>query len=164
MAGRTKKTIAGHSKETRKTRAHAARSVRRTADDLMETGERVAATFEHQVDEAATAAQNQIGVTAANTKPIVDAMIRVGQQYMAFVNQFGNGTLQLAGERYRHNLEFAKSLAQCRDLTAAIWLQRNWALQAAEDYMDQTANMARAAASSALQPWQALMPADEAGT
>jgi len=163
MAGRTKKTIAGHSKETR-TRAHAARAVRRTADDLMETGERVAATLEHQVDEAATATQKRIRMTAANTKPIVDAMIRAGQQYMAVVSQFGNGTLQLAGDRYRHNLEFARSLARCRDLTDAIWLQRNWAIQAAEDYMDQTANLARAAASSALQPWQALMPADEAGT
>src|SRR5262245_44941638 len=157
MAGR-KKT--GRVKDTRKTRAHAARTVRRTADDRMETGERVAPTLEHRLYEAATVAQDQMGRAAANTKPVVDAMIRAGQQYMAFLNQLSSGTLQLAGDRYRHNVEFAKSLAHCRGLTEAIWLQRNWALQAAEDYMDQTAHLARAAASSALRPWQQLMPAE----
>ena len=164
MAGRSKskgkKRSKGKFNSRRKTRAQAARTVKRAADDLAHAGERAAAGMEHQVDETATVARDQLKRAAASTKPAADVMARTGQQYVAWTSQLARGSLKFAGERYRHNLEFARSLALCRQWSEAISLQQNWALQAVEDYMGQAAELTRAAASAGFGRWQPVLPAD----
>jgi hypothetical protein len=148
----------------RKTRAHATRTVRRMAPDVLETAARGADALERQTKVAAAVLEDQASSAAAVNKPIVEAVVRAGHQYMACVSELSNDTLALAGERYRHNAEFAQSLAHCRRLQDAMSLQRRWVMQAVEDYVDRAANLARTSTSAAICFWQPLLQADELRT
>jgi hypothetical protein len=168
MAGRAKsktrtraQTARSVTKSKTRSRAQAAaRTVKRTAKDVVHTGERAAAGIERQMNEAGAVASAQLEQAAGSMKPVANAMAYTGQQYLAWTSQITRGSLKLAGERYRHNMEFARSLARCRDWSEAVSLQRNWALQAMEDYIGQTADLARVATPPGLGGWQPLLPPD----
>jgi hypothetical protein len=131
------------------------------APDVLETGERDADALERQAQVAAAVAGDHASMAAAMNKPIVEAVVRSGHQYMACLSQLSNEALALASERYRHNAEFAQSLTHCKRLPDAMSLQRRWVMQAAEDYIDRAANLARATTSAAICWWQPLLQADE---
>jgi hypothetical protein len=127
----------------------------------LETAARGADALERQAKVAAAVLEDHASTATAMNKPIAEAAMRAGQQYMACVSQLSNETLALAGERYRHNAEFAQSLAHCRRLQDAMSLQRHWVMQAADDYIDGAANLARTSTSAAICFWQPLLPAGE---
>ena len=140
---------------TKRARAQVSHTVRRRGEDFIDAAANNAGTVERQAERAMlSAGREQTARAAANTNMVVNALVSAGHHYMTCVNRLGDETMKLGGERYRHNLEFASALARCSWWTEAVWLHREWVLQAAEDYIGRGCNLALTAASAAIGPRQ----------
>ena len=122
------------------------------------TAERVAEEVSAGAQEGAETVARQVDSATALSRPVIDAWVHAGQQYLDCVNRLSAETVGLAAQRWRRDAEFAQSLA-----SDALSLQQGWAKQAASDYAERVTNMAQLAASAAFESWRPILRAEEAG-
>lgn len=121
------------------------------------TAEHVAEEVSAGAQEAAETVARQVDTATTLSRPVIDAWVRAGRQYLDYVNRMSAETVGLATQRWQHDAELAQALA-----SDALSLHQEWAKQAASDYAERVTKMAHLAASAAFESWQPMLRAEEA--
>jgi hypothetical protein len=136
-------------------------TTRQAVEEAEAIGKRAAEGAERVSAQVQAVAARQLEAATALNQPLAAAAVHVSWHYLQCANRLSAETMALAARRWRHDVEFAQSLARCGNWSDAVSLQQDWAIQAMNDYTEKVGNLARVAASVALGAWQPIWQSDD---